>query len=351
MKFNLHNHPWAVSLLVSAVTATATLGQSTDRVRKIGGGSESGEVVRMTPVEVAIERGGQTTQVPANEISSIIFRGEPSELTQARLNATNGGYEAALSRLEAINAGDVRGDFVKQEIEYYTAYCNAKLALVGQKPIRDAGTLLSKFVSEHADNYHFLEATELLGDLLANMGNYSAAETKYQLLARAPWPAYKMRSAVLVGQSLLAQNKYKEALAKFDEALAINDDTPGGKAQRLEAQLGKAVAAAATGNVDSGLQLVEQVIRDADPENAPLLAKAYNALGACYNESGQPKQALYAYLHTDLLYGRVADAHAEALANLVPLWESIGQEGEARRARETLLDRYSASRWARQLQP
>lgn len=324
--------------------------QSTDRIR-MRSGSETGEVIKMTPVAVTIERGDKVTEVPVTEIRSIIFRGEPAELTQARLNATNGGYEAALNRLDSINLSNIREDFIKQEVEYYRAYCNAKLALLGSKPIRAAGTELNKFVTKNSQNYHFLEATELLGDLLATMGNYGAAQAKYQLLSKAPWPEYKMRSAVLVGQALLDQQKFEEALTQFNMALKIVDDSPGGKTQRLEAELGKAVATAATGNVDTGLQAVEQVIRDADPENAELLAGAYNALGACYSQSGQPKNALYAYLHTDLLYGRVANAHAEALAKLVPLWESIGQDGEARRARQMLLDQYPASRWAQQLKP
>ncbi len=330
------------------VFAPIVAAQSTDRIR-MRSGSQTGEVIKMTPIAVTIERGDKVTEVPVTEIRSIIFRGEPAELTQARLNATNGGYEAALNRLDSINLGNIREDFIKQEVEFYRAYCNAKLALLGSKPIRAAGTALNKFVTNHSQNYHFLEATELLGDLLATMGNYGAAQSKYQLLSKAPWPEYKMRSAVLVGQALLDQQKFQEALTQFDAALKIEDDSPGGKTQRLAAELGKAVATAATGNVDAGLQAVEQVIRDADPENAELLAGAYNALGACYTQSGQPKNALYAYLHTDLLYGRVANAHAEALAKLVPLWESIGQDGEARRARQTLLDQYPASRWAQQL--
>lgn len=333
---------------VATLTSSAARAQSTDRLRLVGG-SESGEVIKMTPLAVTIERGGESKEIPVTEIRSIIFRDEPAELTQARLNAVNAGYDSALNRLEAINLSNIRNEFVKQDVEYYKAYCHAKQALLGAKPIREAGKMLNEFVTSYPRNYHFLEGTELLGDLLGTMGNYGAAQSKYELLSKAPWPQYRMRSAVLVGQTQLAQNKYKEALAKFDQALAIEDDSVGGKKQRLAAELGKAVAAAATGNVETGLKAVEKVIRDADPENAELLASAYNALGACYQQSDQPKQALYAYLHTDLLYGQVSEAHAEALAKLAPLWELVGQEGEARRARSSLLEQYPASRWATQL--
>lgn len=350
MKSNNSTRSREAMCLLAGILATAAsaLGQSTDRIRT-SGSSKTGEVVRMSPTEVAIERGGTTTDVPVLEINSILFRDEPAELTQARLNATNGGYESALSRLEAINRQAVSREFIEQDIAYYEAFCNAKLALVGGKDIRRAGQALNAFVTEYPDSYHFLEGTELLGDLLTRMGNYSAAEGMYRKLAGAPWPAYKMRSSVLVGKALLEQEKFAEALGQFEAALAVTDNSKSGKQQRLAAQLGKAVALAATGQVQSGLEAVEQVIRDGDPSNAELLAQAYNALGACYLQAGQPKRALYAYLHTDLLYSGVAQQHAEALAELIPLWQSVGQDGEARRAKATLLEKYPASRWAKEV--
>ncbi|QDU55297.1 tetratricopeptide repeat protein [Aeoliella mucimassa] len=333
--------------LVSGTLPTASA-QSTDRIRTVGG-SETGEVINMSPLSVTLDKNGEEKEIPVTEIRSILFRQEPSELTQARLNATNGGYESAVNRLEAINMSEIRNDYIRQEVEYYKVYCDAKMALVGSKPILDAGKALNEFVSKNPRSFHILEATELLGDLLATMGKYSAAQAQYERLASAPWPEYRMRSAVLVGQAMLQQDKYKEALQQFDTALKIEDDSAGGKVQRLSAELGKAVATSATGNVDEGLKSVERVISEADPENAELMAHAYNALGECYNQSGQPKSALYAYLHTDLLYGRVADAHAEALSKLIPLWESVGQDGEARKARQALLNQYPASRQAKDL--
>jgi tetratricopeptide (TPR) repeat protein len=183
------------------------------------------------------------------------------------------------------------------------------------------------------------------------MGNYAPAQKKYEILAQSPFPSYRMRSGVLVGQTLLAQKKYPEALQQFQQVLAMKDETPEGKQQILAAQLGMGVASAATGKVDEGIQRIEAVIRDADPENARLLAQAYNALGASYREAGRTKDALYAYLHVDLLYGRIAEAHAEALWHLAPLWEAVGQDGEARKARQTLEEKYPSSRWAKEANP
>jgi len=341
---------FVLSTVVALVLlAPICLGQAVDRIR-VKGGSQAGEITKMSPVSVTIERNGNATEVPVVDIRSIIFKDEPSELTQARLNANNGGYESALSTLESTNLANVKNKFIRQELEYYQAFCKAKLALVGSQDIKQAGTELNRFVSSNSQSYHFLDATQLLGDLLVATKRYSAAQGQYEKLAKAPWTSYRIRSGVLVGGTLIAQEKFDEALAQFDAALGLEDDSADGKAQRLAAQLGKGVATAGLGKVDDGAAMVEQVIRDADPEDANLLAHAYNALGDCYRQAGEPKNALYAYLHTDLLYGRIADAHAEALYHLAPLWDSIGQAGEARKARQTLEAQYPASRWAKQSQ-
>ena len=74
------------------------------------------------------------------------------------------------------------------------------------------------------------------------------------------------------------------------------------------------------------------------------------ALGNCYEKARQNKEALFAFLHVDVLYNTVPEVHAEALAHLVPLWKAVGQEERSREARETLLQRYANSRWAKQVQ-
>ena len=58
-----------------------------------------------------------------------------------------------------------------------------------------------------------------------------------------------------------------------------------------------------------------------------------------------------AYLsREDVVYSNVPEAHAEALAHLVPLWKAVGNEEQAREARETLLQRHGNSKWAKQAQ-
>src|SRR3954447_6254902 len=342
-------------LVVSAAFFGAELsrsyGEVTDRVR-LQRGSETGEVTKMTRYEVTVDKGAVgAVPIAVNEIRSVVFEGEPAELTQARVNSGNGAFAKALGLLEKIAADQVKRDFIKQDIEFYKAYCASRLALSGEGEITDAGKQLNLFVRNYPGNFHFLEASELMGDLLMASGRFDFAEKQYAELAKAPWPVYKMKAAVSLGRSLQAQGKHAEAIQQFDAALAMADD--GGadaQNQKLSATLGKAVSLADAGKSDDAVKIIQKVIQDADPQQKELHARAYNALGNCYEKSKQTKDALFAFLRVDVVYSNVPEAHAEALAHLVPLWKAVGNEEQAREARETLLQRHGNSKWAKQVQ-
>ncbi len=341
---------FVVAAVVSVPTLPRAHAEITDRARLIKG-SEAGEVTKMTRHEVTFDKGAAgSVPISVNEIKSLVFEGEPTELTQARANAGNGAFAKALALLEKIDMSQVKRDFVKQDIEYYKAYCASRMALSGAGEISDAGKQLNAFVRGNPDSYHFLEASETMGDLLMAAGKYDFAEKQYAEVAKAPWPVYKMRAAVSLGRSLQAQGKHAEAIQQFDAILAMPDDGPDAQAQKLSATLGKAVSLAETSKGDDAVKIIQKVIQDADPQQKELHARAYNALGNCYEKSKQTKEALFAFLRVDVVYSNVPEAHAEALAHLVSLWKAVGNEEQSREARETLLQKHGNSKWAKQVQ-
>jgi len=186
-----------------------------------------------------------------------------------------------------------------------------------------------------------------MGDLLMAADKYAAAQRQYAELAKTPWPDYKLRAGVLLGRTLAAQGKHDQAIRQFDDVLASREDDAAANEQKLSATLGKAVSLAETNQLDNAVSLVEQMIADTDPEQKELQARAYNALGDSYQRAGRTKDALLAYLHVDVLYSSVPDAHAEALSHLATLWNQVGQAERARAARQTLEQQYRGSRWAK----
>ncbi len=328
----------AVVTVVSGVFLSPALAEGTsDRVRLVRG-SEVGEVSDMTPLEVTLNKGlpGSRT-IAVNQIKSITFDGEPPELAQARTNAGNGVFSKALQLLEKIDVSEQRRDFIKQDIEFYQAYCAAHVALAGEGQISEAGRQLNSFVHNYPSNFHYLEACELMGDMLMASGRFESAEKQYAELAKAPWPDYKMGAAVAMGRALQAENKQAEAIQQFDAALAITDDGADAQNLKLSATLGKGVSLAETGKGDEAVRIIQKIIQDADPQQRELHARAYNALGTCYEKAKQNKEALFAFLHVDVLYNNLPQEHAEALAHLVTLWKAVGQEERlARGPRDTV---------------
>jgi tetratricopeptide (TPR) repeat protein len=336
-----------LAIIAIAVCSCCARGMAaeTDRIRLLKG-SETGEITEPAPLEVTL-KGGK--KIPVNQIKMILFDSEPPELSQARTAVTNGGFTKATQLLDKIDASKVDREFIKQDIDFYQAIIAARLALSGEGEVLDAGRKLNAFVKNYPNSYHYLDASEAMGDLLMASERYENAQKQYSELAKAPWPDYKMRAGVASGRSLQAQGKHAEAIQQFESVLSMPDDGAEAKNEKLSATLGKAVSLAESGKVDEAAGIIEKIIQDADPQQRELQARAYNALGTCYEKAKRNKEALMAFLHVDVLYSTVPEAHAEALAHLVPLWQAIGQADRARESRELLQQKYAKSKWAKEV--
>ena len=322
-----------------------------DQIRTAKGTAINGTVEEANPREVAIKLpNGDIDRIPVNEIEYIKFNGEPPQLNVARTAALGGRFEDALRVLEKLAAEKIDRVDVQTEMQYLQAYSQAKLALSGGGDILAAGKQLREFVQKNASNYHFLEASELLGDIFTAINKPDLATQQYAAVERgAPWEDVKMRVRIAKGYALLAQNKPQDAQAEFDGALALagKSDSPLIVRQQQAAQLGKAACLAAADKAAEGITMTEAVIAAADPEQGELFARAYNTLGTCLRAAGKKKEALLAFLHVDVLYAAQAQAHAEALKNLTELWPEVGQPQRAVEAQELLKSRYPNSRWAK----
>src|SRR5689334_6367823 len=164
----------AVILIVSPRICSAA-----DRIRLVRG-SDSGEVSDMSPTEIAINKGAPGSRtIAVNQIKSIQFDGEPAELSQARVSVANGALAKAAQLLQKVDATGIQRDFIKQDLDYYKAYVAARRALAGEGQITDAGRQLNAFVRSYPNNFHYLEAYEIMGDLLMAAGRFDSAEKQY----------------------------------------------------------------------------------------------------------------------------------------------------------------------------
>ena len=230
------------SILVAATClAVAGVGRA-DSVKTLKS-TIPGQITEMDPEKVVLRAiGDKTIEVPVNEIQTIFFDTDPTELRTAKTYVLTNRFAEAQAALERIK-DDVTGrPENEQDVEFYKAICAAKLALAGTGKIADAGRLMKAFADKNTKSYHYYEASETVGDLLVAIREYALAAEYYARLEKAPWPDYKMRAGVAAGRALLAQGKINEAQSAFDRVVATEAEgelaqspTPGcpiGQSQR-----------------------------------------------------------------------------------------------------------------------
>jgi tetratricopeptide (TPR) repeat protein len=337
----------AAIVVMLLTCAASALAQSTvDRIRRRTG-VDTGQITDVSVLSVTISKSGVETKVPVEEIRKIYFAGEPADLGTARSALERGRFQDALATLGKIDRDKLDRPELVTEVDYLLMESQARLALAGAAGLSQAIRQAEDFLAQHRSSYRVSSAIELLGDLYLANGQQEEARGQYAKLARAPAPFFQVRSAILLGKLLQQSGQHDEAIAEFDRALAAAKGDAAAEPLELEATLLRAISRSATGQVEEAAGTVKQIIAKADPEDAELLAAAYNALGDCYLASNKPKAARDAYLHVDVLFSSADDEHAKALHELSRLWDALGQPQRARETRQRLQEEHPQSRWAK----
>ncbi len=336
------------SFLLLGMCASTVSAQNLDTV--VGpSGSLLGTIAEFSPTEVTIQtRTGKRT-LAVNQIIKVSFGDEPKALRTARDKVLGDQYEDARNALAGVSTDGVNRAVIREDIKFYSAYIDGRLALSGGGDKLQAAAKLVDFVNNSKESFHFYAAVELLGNLAVALDRNEPALTYYGQLAEAPWPETKMRANVLMGGAYLATGKNDDALAKFEEVLGASVGTAAAAEQKNLATIGKAVCLAEAGKPTEGLALINKVLEGNESENNQrLFGRAYNAKGRCHLKADQPKEALLAYLHTDLLFFQDPDIHAESLYHLSKLWRDAGKNSErAIKASAKLKSAYAGTKWAK----
>ena len=344
-------YPLAMLLLSSVALTTLTplraYAQSSDVVHLQTGRQTRGRVQAISATEITLEIRGSSQELPVNEVRSITFGGEPSQLRRARDLIRDEQLQDALLAINQVDRSSVANKFILTDLDYYTAYCQARSALSTGAELTSVSVEMFNFIREHGDSYHYFEAVETLGDLAMALGKFSGAVRYYGQLSKAPWPEVQMRGALLEARAYRSDGQNQAALAKYDAVIGFQLSTAEANRQQNWARVGRAACQAESGQASEAIQSIEKVIQENDPQDTELFGQAYNALGACHRQMKQTQDALLAYLHVDLLFYQGAEAHAEALYYLSDLWNQVKKPERAVAARSLLNSRYPGSRWAK----
>ena len=343
-----------VLTFVLAFGAGAGLAQEPDRVRLTDKTEILGEVVAVSPTDVEIRdaRTAEPARVTIDRIAAVEFGGEPEGLRTARNLLRRQDAAGALDEVGAIAQVELDGasDNVLADVAFIKAAATARLATTSGTGLDSGALALRGFLAAHARSHQAFRAHELLGDLLVRAGTFDEAAAAYAALEQGP-PALKVRAALAKAGALVAQKKYPEAEREYAAAAALPiapDDRAAARQQR-EAQAGRARCLSRQGKAADAIDLVHGLLREADPDDREHLGRAYAVLGDAYRAADKDQDALIAFLTVDLVYNTAPETHAEALYNLVQLWQKVQNPERSRAARQALESAYPESRWTKAL--
>ena len=92
------------------------------------------------------------------------------------------------------------------------------------------------------------------------------------------------------------------------------------------------------------------MLKDADPGDSESLARIFGVLGDAQRAIGdKDRDAIISFLTIDMVHNLLPEEHAEALFNLVELWDKTNNPERAREARQDLETTYPDSPWTKKL--
>ncbi|WP_246196475.1 tetratricopeptide repeat protein [Aquisphaera giovannonii] len=304
------------------------------------GGRVRGQVQSEGPTEIVVQLGNSTTTVPTDQIATIRYDGQPAtlQLAESRENGGQLAEAAELYRKAAAEAAD--RPFVAQSALYHEAAALADLASIEPDRLKDAKDRLTRFVQKYPSSRHIIPAREDLARIQLASGDHAGAEANVAELAKIPKASEK--AGVLHARVLSNEGKDDEAISELDRILASAADHP---ITQREARLAKAEALVNRKKYSDAETIVRQVIAANGAEDVAAQSAAYNILGDCLREANRPKDALIAYLHTDLLYAKDKQEHPRALYQIAKLFRVLKQDGKADEYSQRLRQEYPRSPW------
>jgi tetratricopeptide (TPR) repeat protein len=299
-----------------------------------------GTVQSESSKEVVVTLGATTTAVPTADIASINYNGQPPTMVQARSRETAGALADAADLYKKA-AGEADGKpFVQQAARFHQANALGELALSDATKLAEALGLLESFVKAHPNGRHVVPALDTLARLQLIKEDFPAVERTLAEMSKLPQSAD--RAAVLRAKVFARKGDHEKAVAEYDRLIK---NAPEGSVRRREARLAKAESLAGQKKFDAAEGEVRSVIQATPPEDFQTQSAAYNTLGDCLRAAGKPKEALDAYLHTDILYSKDKEQHPRALAHISQLWRALKRDDRADEVWQQLKKDYPNSKW------
>ena len=344
---------WAVAAM-AVLASTPLLALDTITRKSEGGKKITGSITAMSKTEINVKKAvGEPEVVQANDVAAIDWDGGGPDLRLGYTDENGGKYETALTRYakaKADSGAKNPSDHLKAEFDYVIARATGLASISEDAAKQDAAIQkLLAIQKSRPEHFRYYESMHVLGQIQLAKGDFAAARTTFETLAKAPWNDYKMLAKIATGRVAVHENKLDEAAKLFEEAAAAATDAPADQARKYQAMLGQARALIAQSKFEEALVILELVTDKGPADESALQAEAYVLEGNTLQALGRMKEAALAYLHVDLLFARETSLHAEALYNLVKTWKLVQNQERSDTAGGKLEKLYPNSVWRKKL--
>jgi hypothetical protein len=141
-------------MLVIACSASVAAAQTEYyRVHLLNGSIVPGRLSEITKDKVILQSTPSPKEFPVNEIKYVQIPTEPKELMEARNAAVDGHNEEVIAALDKIPPPALGKEEIKQDVDFYRALANARLAMAGAGDARAAGSALVSFINANKNSY------------------------------------------------------------------------------------------------------------------------------------------------------------------------------------------------------
>lgn len=304
------------------------------------GGKYKGQIVSETATELNMTINGKNQTLPVDQIGAVEYTGQPQAFNVAAVREQANHLNDALDQYAKAIAASSDRPLMAREARFARARVLAQVAMIDPKRRSEAIAALESFVKSNPNVRQTVPALELLTRLSILENDFDRADRAVVEMRRIAWASDK--AALWNARILSKRGKHAEAIAAIDAVLSKLAD---GSARKREALLAKAESLAGLSRFDDAEKLARDVIKSADAEDAAAQAVAWNTLGDCLRSANKPKEALLAYLRTDLLYPEDKEQHARSLAEIVRLFRRLKQDDRADEVYARLKQDFPASPW------
>ncbi len=305
------------------------------------GGRVRGSIQSESATDVAVKLGANTINVPTDQILSVHYDGQPASMALAETNESTGQFEKAADLYKKAATEASAKPLIEQAALYKQAALTAEGALADPGKAAGAVTLLDAFVKAYPSGRNTGAALENLARLQMQKNDYASVEKTIASIEKLPHGAD--RAAVLRARISAKKGEHEKALAELDKLIKSSAE---GTSRRRDAQLAHAESLVGLKKYTDAETEVRGVIKALPAEDVASQSIAYNTLGDCLRAAGRPKDALLAYLHTDVLYSKDKEQHPRALFQIEQLWRQLKRDDRADEVHAKLKQDYPQSPWA-----